>query len=78
MTERALSKSQFKARALEHLRQVAETGKELIITDRGTPVVKVVPYDYDPMERLKSLRGTVKRFDDPTEPVGTEDWEVRP
>lgn len=49
-----------------------------MITDRGRPVVKVVPYDDDPRERLKSLRGTVKRFVDPTEPVGTEDWEVRP
>lgn len=78
MSERALSKSQFKARALEHLRQVAETGKELVITDRGVPVAKVVPYDNDPGARLKSLRGTVKRYDEPTEPVGSEDWEISP
>jgi len=76
MGQRALSKSQFKARALEHLRRVAETGKELVITDRGTPVVKVVPYDDDPAARLKSLRGMVKRYDDPTEPVASEDWEA--
>lgn len=78
MAERALSKSQFKARVLEHLRRVAETGKELVITDRGTPVVKVVPYDNDPATRLKSLRGTVKRYERPTDPVATEDWELRP
>ena len=71
-----VSKSNFKARALEYFRQIERTGKELVITDRGKPVLKVSPYKRNPGEALKALRGSVLRYDDPTEPVGLEDWEA--
>jgi prevent-host-death family protein len=70
-----VSKSRFKARALEYFREVERTGKELIITDRGKPVLKVVPYREDPAEALRALRDTVVRYESPTEPVGEDDWE---
>ena len=70
-----VSKSKFKPRALEYFRQVQKTRKELIITERGEPVLKVIPYCEDPGEALKALRGSVLRYEKPTEPVGTEDWE---
>ncbi|NTU42248.1 MAG: type II toxin-antitoxin system Phd/YefM family antitoxin [Nitrospirales bacterium] len=50
--------------------------KELIITDHGRPVLKVVPYSAGPSEALHLLRNSVKKFTDPTEPVGVEDWEA--
>jgi prevent-host-death family protein len=77
MTEKpeTVSKSRFKARALEYFREVERTGKPLVITDRGRPVLRLVPYREDPQEALKVLRDTVVRYDDPTEPVGEEDWE---
>lgn len=71
-----VSKSRFKARALDYFRQVERTGKELVVTDRGKPVVKIVPYAPRPAEALAALRGSVIRYDDPTEPVGLEDWEA--
>jgi prevent-host-death family protein len=71
-----VSKSAFKARALAYFRQVERTGKELIISDNGKPVLKVVPYSSDPAEALKALRGSVRRYEDLTEPVGLEDWEA--
>lgn len=71
-----ISKSAFKARALEYFRQVEKTGDEVIITDHGQPVLKLTRYNSDPMEALKALRGTVLRYDHPTEPVGVEDWEA--
>ena len=74
--EKIISKSQFKPRALQYFREVEKTGKELIISDRGKPVLKIVPYTENPEEALKSLRNTVIKFDDPTEPVGIEDWEA--
>ena len=40
-----LSKSQLKARLLNHLRRVEETGEELVVTDHGKPVLRVVPYE---------------------------------
>lgn len=74
--ERAVSKSKFKPKALEYFRQVEETGRELVITDRGQPVLKIVPFALDPDQALRSLRGSVLRYDDPTEPVGVEEWEA--
>jgi prevent-host-death family protein len=73
---RSVSKSAFKAKALEYFREVETTGMELVITDHGKPVLKVVPFAHDPEEALRSLRGTVLRFTDPLEPVWLEDWEA--
>jgi prevent-host-death family protein len=72
----SVSKSAFKAKALEYFRDVETTGQELVITDHGKPVLKIVPYCHDPAEALQSLRGSVLRYDDPLEPVGGEDWEA--
>ena len=74
--EEMISKSQFKPRALQYFREVEKTGKELIISDRGKPVLKIVPYTENPAEALKALRDTVVKYDDPTEPVGMGDWEA--
>ncbi len=71
----SISKSQFKARALELFRQVEQTGRSLVITDRGTPVLKLVPYQEDPRAALRVLRDSVVKYDAPTEPVGEDDWE---
>ena len=71
-----VSKSRFKARALDFFRQVEQTWSELIITDRGRPVLRLLPYRTDPQAQLKELRGTVARFDDPTEPVAADEWEA--
>jgi prevent-host-death family protein len=71
-----LSKSQFKPRALEYFRRVERTGQEIIITDHGRPVARIVPYEVDQEQALRSLRGTVLEYHDPTEPVGLRDWET--
>ncbi|HBL29964.1 MAG TPA: prevent-host-death protein [Acidobacteria bacterium] len=73
--EHLISKSSFKAKALEYFREVESSGKELVITDHGKPVLKIVPYSHDAAEALRSLRGSVLRYTDPLEPVGLEDWE---
>ena len=51
--ENMISKSQFKPRALHYFREVEKTGKELVISDHGKPVLKIVPYVEDPEEALK-------------------------
>jgi prevent-host-death family protein len=75
MVMRSVSKSRLKARALEYFREVEKTGSELVVTDRGKPVLKIVPYREPGTQALRALRGSVLRYDDPTEPVGVEDWE---
>jgi prevent-host-death family protein len=74
--ENQVAKSKFKPRALHYFRQVERTGKPLIITDRGKAVLEIVPYSENPNENLKMLRNTVVRYDNPTEPVGLDDWET--
>ena len=70
-----VSKSRFKARALELFRQVKRTGQPIIITDRGMPVLKVMPYREDPEAAVRLLRESVVKYDAPTKPVGEDDWE---
>jgi prevent-host-death family protein len=38
-----VSKGVLKAKMLEYLRRVEETGEELIVTDNNVPVVRIVP-----------------------------------
>jgi prevent-host-death family protein len=49
-----ITASQFKARCLALLDEIADGGGELIVTKRGRPVAKVVPVDDD-----VPLRGSV-------------------
>lgn len=77
--QQMVSKSQFKAQALEFLREVEKQKQPLIITHAGKPVVKVVPYRKEDQDKIirESLRGSVLRFDDPHEPaIDPEDWDA--
>lgn len=69
-----VSKSKFKPRALKYFREVEKTGGEIIITDRGKPVLKILPYSEDPGSWLMSLQGSVLKYEAPTEPVSDEEW----
>lgn len=67
-----VSTTAFATEALELLQQVVRTGEELVVTDHGAPVVKLVRCQ---LGCEQAPRGTVLRCDDPTEPVSVEDWE---
>lgn len=71
-----VSKSQFKAKALEYFRQVESSGDPVIITDHGRPTLEVRVYAEPKRDPRAFLRGTVLRYDDPFEPVGPEDWDA--
>lgn len=73
--ERKVSKSKLKTHALEYFREVQRTGQELIVTDHGKPVLKIIPFREDPQEALCRLKGSVVRYVEPTEPIAPEDWE---
>jgi prevent-host-death family protein len=73
--ETTVSKSRFKAQALELFRQVERTGKPITITDRGKPVLLLVPWRDDPESAVRVLRETVVKYRAPTQPVGDNDWE---
>jgi prevent-host-death family protein len=71
----AISKSQFKPHSLEYFRRIEQTGEELVITDHGRPVLKVIPYVADTEECFRGLRNTVLKYDAPLDPVGLEEWD---
>ena len=71
-----VSKSRLKPRLLAYLRAVEQSGQEIVITDRGRPVAKIVPCRESATEPLASLRNSVLRYDDPTAPLDPEDWEA--
>jgi antitoxin (DNA-binding transcriptional repressor) of toxin-antitoxin stability system len=73
-----VSKSQFKARALEYFRRVETTGESLIVTDRGQPKLEIRPYQSSAGNPLDVLRGSVLRYDRPTDPVGDDEWDAQP
>lgn len=69
-----VSKSRFKPRAFEYFRMVEERRETLVITDRGTPVLKITPFAEEDDADLAALRGSVLRYDDPLKPV-EQPWE---
>jgi antitoxin (DNA-binding transcriptional repressor) of toxin-antitoxin stability system len=71
-----VSKSQFKATALEILRSIESTGDSVIVTDHGKPTIEVRPYREIERSPLEVLKGSVAEFDEPTKPVGENDWEA--
>lgn len=52
------------------------TGKPIIITDRGTPVLTLAPYRADADSLLRVLRESVVKYKSPTRPVADSDWEA--
>ncbi len=71
--ENLISKSQFTSRLSYYFRKIEKTVGELVISDHGRPVLKIVPYAEDPDIILMSLQNTVIQYIEPTEPVGFED-----
>lgn len=63
--ETEISKSRFKAHALEIFRRIEKTGQPVIITDNGTPVLTVSKHQPEARSPLSRLKGSVLRFDQP-------------
>lgn len=67
--------NRVKAKALEFFRQVEASGESVIVTDHGRPALEVRRFRGTDRNPLDVLRGTVVRYDNPTEPVDVE-WEA--
>lgn len=65
-----VSKSELKPKLFGYLRKVSETGRELVITEHGKPVLKIIPISESEEDPLSRLRGMVERYEEPTETVG--------
>ena len=68
----SISTDKFKASCLALLEQVADTGRELVVTKRGKPIARVVPMDH---QAWASLAGSVVHEHDLVSPTGAA-WEA--
>lgn len=60
----------FKARCLELMDRVRESGAEFVVTKHGRPVARLVPYEDSGAKSLfGSMKGTVLKFDRPLDPI---------
>lgn len=69
-----VSKSKFKAKALEYFRQIESSGQSVTITDHGEPKLEIRPSRPPDHSPLTMFRGSVLRYDEATEPVDGTDW----
>jgi prevent-host-death family protein len=65
----------FKARCLAVMERVQATGESVIVTKRGTPVVKLVPIQSEKDDIFGFMAGKVKIVGDIESPIPVE-WEA--
>ena len=70
-----ISKTEFKAHALEVLRDIEQSGQPRIITDRGKPTLEIRKLRRQKVSPLELLKGTVVKYEAATAPVADDDWE---
>ena len=72
---KSVSKSALKAKMLEYLRRVEETGEELIVTDNNQPVIRILPIRVrrTAHEVFADVRGRVVYHEDISTPT-TAEW----
>ncbi len=69
--------SAFKAHALKVLDQVAKTRDEVIVTKRGKPVARIVPFtDEIPAHMPGTLADTLVYEGDIVSPLGEDIWDA--
>lgn len=72
-----VSKSKFKAKALEYFRIIQKTGQPMLVTHDDKPVIKVTPFKTEDSKTImKKLGEAITFIGDIESPVGVEDWEV--
>ncbi|HET9766662.1 MAG TPA: type II toxin-antitoxin system prevent-host-death family antitoxin [Thermoanaerobaculia bacterium] len=72
---RAVTASDFKARCLQLMEEVNDTGEEIVITKRGRPISKLVPYRQRPATLIGLMKGRIKILGDIIEPIDVK-WEA--
>ncbi len=71
---RTITASEFRAKCLALMDEVAETGEEILITKRGKPVARLTAYRERPKTLYGKYRGQIKIYGDLDE-LDDEGWE---
>ena len=72
--ESTIKASEFKAKCLKLMDEVAETGKEYVISKNNRPVARLVPYRTRPASLFGIDRDELEILGDVIEPIDVE-WE---
>ena len=72
---RSIKASEFKAKCLKLMDEVAETGDEIVITKHGRPVSKLAPYRERPKPWFGRDRDIIQVLGDLDEPLDVA-WEA--
>lgn len=68
--------AQFKSQCLALMDQVAESGRPVIVTKHGKPVVQIVPVEHDEEEIFGFLAGKGRIVGDIENSVPASDWNL--
>lgn len=75
MRERRMKASEFKAKCLQLMDEVAATGEGVVITKNGKPVSRLMPYVEKPKSLFGLHRDAVEITGDVVSPIEVE-WEA--
>lgn len=70
-----ISAGEFKAKCLKLMDFAEQKHETIIITKRGLPVAKLVPYEKKPTRLFGFMKGSVTIKGDIIEPI-KEDWDA--
>lgn len=70
-----MSAGEFKAKCLKLMDLAEQKHETIIITKRGTPVAKLVPYEEKPMHLFGFMKGSVTIQGDIIKPLD-ETWDA--
>ena len=73
---RTIKTSEFKAKCLQLMDEVAESGEEIVITKNGRPVSRLAPYREKPKAPFGRYRDIIQIHGDISDPIDVE-WEAR-
>ena len=66
---------EFKAKCLSLISEVESRKREIVISQRGKPVAKLVPYDDKPKSLFGCMKGSVMFYGNIIDPIG-DNWEA--
>ena len=72
---RTIKASEFKAKCLQLMDEVAASGEEIVITKFGEPVAKLTPHRQKPKAPFGAYKGEIEILGDIISPLD-EQWEV--
>ncbi|MDD9979950.1 MAG: type II toxin-antitoxin system prevent-host-death family antitoxin [Gammaproteobacteria bacterium] len=73
---KTIKASEFKAKCLKLMDEIADSGAEYVITKNGRPVSRLVPYRKKPKSLFGIDRGRLEILGDIDEPLDIE-WEAQ-